>query len=191
MPRHPPTPPLFPLSPLIPLFLLFACASSPKDAREPAPPRVEEPPPPVEALPPASQPSIVVGSIRLVGDCPPSSPEDELVCMGASLNLRIHNNADRAQRIAIRSVKLVRPDHEAVLAELRTATPQRWEEDGYRPWDELSRPGQEESILYDELTAPLLAYYDARGLLHRVDGNPVVDTVTNAIIDAISREVTR
>ncbi len=45
--------------------------------------------------------------------------------------------------------------------------------------------------LYDELTAPLLAYYDARGLLHRVDGNQPIDTVTNAIIDAISREVTR
>ena len=39
--------------------------------------------------------------------------------------------------------------------------------------------------IYDEQTAPLLAYYEKRGVLHRVDGNRAIDEVTDGILDAI------
>lgn len=39
--------------------------------------------------------------------------------------------------------------------------------------------------LYDEQTAPLLSYYEQRGLVKRVDGNKEIDDVTSAILDAI------
>jgi adenylate kinase len=40
--------------------------------------------------------------------------------------------------------------------------------------------------LYDEQTAPLLAYYGDRGLVTRIDGNQPIDAVTDAILDAIA-----
>lgn len=39
--------------------------------------------------------------------------------------------------------------------------------------------------LYDELTAPLFAYYDAANVLHKVDGNQPIEAVTRAILDVI------
>ncbi len=36
--------------------------------------------------------------------------------------------------------------------------------------------------LYDEQTAPLLAYYEARGIVRRVNGNAPIDDVTDAIL---------
>ena len=40
--------------------------------------------------------------------------------------------------------------------------------------------------LYDQMTAPLLSYYEERGLLARVDGNEDIETVERAILDAIA-----
>lgn len=39
--------------------------------------------------------------------------------------------------------------------------------------------------LYDEQTAPLLSYYEPRGVLHRVNGNQSIDEVTRDILAAI------
>jgi adenylate kinase len=39
--------------------------------------------------------------------------------------------------------------------------------------------------LYFEQTEPLLAYYEARGLLRRVDGDQLIDAVTDQIVSAI------
>ncbi|MDQ4044626.1 MAG: nucleoside monophosphate kinase [Chloroflexota bacterium] len=39
--------------------------------------------------------------------------------------------------------------------------------------------------IYDEQTAPLLSYYDAKGVLSRVDGDQAIDEVTQAILAAI------
>jgi adenylate kinase len=41
--------------------------------------------------------------------------------------------------------------------------------------------------LYDEKTAPLLAFYDERGLLKRVSGDQPIDQVTEDILAAIKR----
>ena len=41
--------------------------------------------------------------------------------------------------------------------------------------------------LYVDQTAPLLAYYRERGLLVEVDGDQPIETVTEAIIDAVAR----
>jgi adenylate kinase len=43
--------------------------------------------------------------------------------------------------------------------------------------------------IYFGQTAPLLAYYEARGLLHRVDGDQEIDAVTEAIVVAIESGV--
>jgi adenylate kinase len=40
--------------------------------------------------------------------------------------------------------------------------------------------------IYFEQTAPLLAYYEQRGLLSRIDGNRDIDDVTEAIAAAIA-----
>lgn len=42
--------------------------------------------------------------------------------------------------------------------------------------------------LYDEQTAPLLAHYEARGIVTRVDGNAPIDEVTDVILAAVSEE---
>jgi adenylate kinase len=39
---------------------------------------------------------------------------------------------------------------------------------------------------YDSQTAPLLSYYDERGLVTRIDGNQAIAAVTDAILDAIA-----
>ena len=39
--------------------------------------------------------------------------------------------------------------------------------------------------IYDEQTRPLLAYYEKRDLVTRVDGNQPIEAVTDAIVDAI------
>lgn len=39
--------------------------------------------------------------------------------------------------------------------------------------------------IYDEQTAPLLSYYDDRGIVKRVDGNKPIDEVTKAVLAAI------
>jgi adenylate kinase len=39
--------------------------------------------------------------------------------------------------------------------------------------------------IYDEQTAPLLAYYDSRGVLHRINGNQPIDDVTSDLLAAI------
>jgi adenylate kinase len=39
--------------------------------------------------------------------------------------------------------------------------------------------------IYDAQTAPLLSYYESRGVLYRIDGNQPIDAVTDAILDAI------
>ncbi len=81
--------------------------------------------------------------------------------MDASLTLRIQAGAARPQKITLNAVKLVRSDHEAVLADLRTSDPQRWEEDRYLPWDGLAQPGREEFILYD-LSVPTWSAVEAK-----------------------------
>jgi adenylate kinase len=45
--------------------------------------------------------------------------------------------------------------------------------------------------LYDAQTAPLLSYYEARGLVNRIDGNQPIEAVTDAILDAIAAEEAR
>lgn len=42
--------------------------------------------------------------------------------------------------------------------------------------------------IYDEQTAPLLSHYEATGALRRVDGNQPIEAVTEAILDAITRQ---
>lgn len=42
--------------------------------------------------------------------------------------------------------------------------------------------------IYDDQTAPLLAYYERRSVLHQVNGNQSIDEVTNAILGAIPGE---
>jgi adenylate kinase len=44
--------------------------------------------------------------------------------------------------------------------------------------------------LYDELTSPLLTYYRERGVLEQVDGNQDIETVEQAILDAIAQRAT-
>lgn len=39
--------------------------------------------------------------------------------------------------------------------------------------------------LYDDQTAPLLNYYEPRGVLHRVNGNQAIDAVTHDILAAV------
>lgn len=45
--------------------------------------------------------------------------------------------------------------------------------------------------IYDAQTKPLLSYYEARGVVARVDGNQPIDAVTDAIVDAIAAEEVR
>lgn len=40
--------------------------------------------------------------------------------------------------------------------------------------------------IYDEQTSPLLTYYEQRGLVTRIDGNQAIETVTDAILDALA-----
>lgn len=42
--------------------------------------------------------------------------------------------------------------------------------------------------IYDEQTAPLLSYYEQRGVLKRIDGNQGIHDVTDAILRAVSGE---
>ncbi len=39
--------------------------------------------------------------------------------------------------------------------------------------------------IYDEQTAPLLAYYESRGVLHRINGNQPIDDVTSELLAVI------
>lgn len=41
--------------------------------------------------------------------------------------------------------------------------------------------------LYAELTAPLIAHYEARGIVRRVDGSEGIDAVTDAIVAALGQ----
>ena len=42
--------------------------------------------------------------------------------------------------------------------------------------------------IYDEQTAPLLNYYDTKGVLTRVDGDQAIESVTEAIMAAVPRK---
>lgn len=56
-----------------------------------------------------------------------------------------------------------------------------------RPDDAVVDAIRERLRLYDEQTQPLLAYYQARGVVQEVDGNQPIERVTAALLQALDR----
>jgi len=134
-------------------------------------PQPAEPQPEGTTLPPANQPSVVVASVRMVGDCfdargtaPSAGLADRRAaptCFDSSLNLSVRGNAQRRERVTVKTIRLLRPDDTAVLAELRSGEPQRWTEAGYVPWDGFTSPGDQETIFFS-LGSPQWSDVEAR-----------------------------
>jgi adenylate kinase len=43
-------------------------------------------------------------------------------------------------------------------------------------------------VLYREKTEPLIAHYEQRGLLHRIDGDRPIDAVTRSILAVLGQD---
>ena len=57
----------------------------------------------------------------------------------------------------------------------------------YQRDDDREETVQNRLVVYEAKTAPLIAYYEERGKLFRVDGDRAIDAVTESIVKGLSK----